>query len=105
MGTRTAVTAVIICGVGPGITVDRDTVGTGVGGTCVSVGSGVDELRVVTIRLRVGWEPEHPTANAMRNSIATAKGNLRSALNQPLQNARIWIMTRTRRKAACANSN
>ena len=82
-----------------------DTRGTGLGGTSVAVGSGVDELRVVTIRLRVGWEPEHPTASAMRNSIATAKGNLRSALNKPLQNVRIWTMMRTRGKAACANSN
>ncbi len=98
-------TSAAIRGVGPGITVDRDTVGTGVGGIRVNVDSGVDELLAVTITLRVGWEPEHPAASAMRNSIATANGNLRSALNQPLQNARIWIMTRTRRKAACANSN
>ena len=54
METGTAVTSMTICNVGLGIAVDGDTVGMGVGGTCVTVGAGGGELPFVTIRLRVG---------------------------------------------------
>ena len=84
IGTGITVASVTNYGVGLGITVDGGTVGMRVGGTLVEVVAGAGQLPAVTITLRVGREPEHPTASAMRDRSATANGNLNLAFNQPI---------------------